>query len=293
MRTIRKTWGEHLADGWIYLTMAFVIVVTLYPFVFVFSMSISKPIHVIEQSVWLFPKGFSLGAYKKVFENEMVWRSYYNTLFYTVVGTAINVVMTALAAYPLARRSFSLRRPMMVFIVITMFFGGGIIPMFILIQELGIYNTRWAILLPSAVSAFLIIIARTFFQTIPESLHESAKLDGANDISILVRIVLPLSQPILAVLTLFYAVNHWNSFFPAMMYLPEQKLQPLSLYLVKILVQNQEIMSEGMLDSFDRALYAIQLKYAMIIITVLPIMAIYPFLQKYFVQGVMIGSLKE
>ncbi|MDF2669439.1 MAG: lplC5 [Paenibacillus sp.] len=293
MVTIRKSWGERLGDLFIYSIMWFVIAITLYPFVYVFSMSISEPIHVIEQSVWLFPKGFSIDAYLRVFENEHVWRSYYNTVFYTVAGTSLNVVLTALAAYPLARRSFSLRRPIMVFIVITMFFGGGIIPMFILIQELGIYNTRWAILLPTAVSAFLIIIARTFFQTIPESLHESAKLDGANDITILLRIVLPLSKPILAVLSLFYAVNHWNSFFPAMMYLPDQTLQPLSLYLIKILVQNQEIMVEGVLDSFDRTLYAIQLKYAMIIITVLPIMLIYPFLQKYFVQGVMIGSLKE
>ncbi|WP_127583590.1 carbohydrate ABC transporter permease [Paenibacillus koleovorans] len=293
MHTTRKSWSDRVADLAIYSAMWGVIAITLYPFLYIISMSLSEPIHVVEQSVWLFPKGFSLEAYARVFDNEQVWKSYYNTVFYTAAGTALNVAMTTLAAYPLARRSFSLRRPIMVFIVITMFFGGGIIPTFILIQELGIYNTRWAILLPSAVSAFLIIIARTFFQTIPESLHESAKLDGANDLAILYRIVLPLSQPILAVLTLFYAVNHWNSFFPAMMYLPDKALQPLSLYLIKILVQNQEIMVEGVLDSYDRTLYAVQLKYALIVITVLPIMAVYPFLQKYFVQGVMIGSLKE
>lgn len=290
---IGGTVGGRLADGCLYAVMLFVICITLYPFLFVFSMSISKPIYVMEQSVWLFPKGLSFSAYERIFDNPEVWRSYGNTLFYTVAGTLLNVTMTALAAYPLSRKGFFLRKYMMLFVVVTMFFGGGMIPMFILMQELGIYNTRWAILLPTAASAFLIIIARTFFQSIPESLHESAKLDGANDMTILTRIVLPLSQPILAVLTLFYAVNHWNSFFPALMYLPDPSLQPLSLYLMKILVQGQEVMVEGMIDSYDRTMHSIQIKYAMIIITVLPIVTIYPFLQKYFVQGVMIGSLKE
>lgn len=290
---IRQSASERAADVLVYAVMLFIICVTLYPFLYVLSMSISKPIHVVEQSVWLFPKGLSFSAYDRIFDSPEVWTSYSNTFFYTVAGTMLNVIMTSLAAYPLSRKGFFLRKYMMMFIVVTMFFGGGIIPMFILMQDLGIYNTRWAILLPTAASAFLIIIARTFFQTIPESLHESAKLDGANDITILTKIVLPLSKPILAVLTLFYAVNHWNSFFPALMYLPNPSLQPLSLYLMKILVQGQEVMVEGMIDSYDRTLHSIQIKYAMIIVTVLPIVSVYPFLQKYFVQGVMIGSLKE
>jgi putative aldouronate transport system permease protein len=293
MTSMIKTWGERTMNTGIYMVMWFVIAITLYPFIFVFSMSISEPIYVIEQSIWLLPKGFSTEAYARVFENPDVWRAYSNTLFYTIAGTLINVMMTTLGAYPLARPAFFIRKQIMMFIVFTMFFGGGIIPLFILIQELGLYDTRWAIILPGAVSAFYIIIARTFFMSIPESLHESAKLDGANDLTIFGRIILPLSKPIMAVLTLFYAVQHWNSFFPAMMYLPNKDLQPLSLYLMKILVQNQGAMVENMLDSFDRTLYAVQLKYALIIITVLPIITIYPFLQKYFVKGVMLGSLKE
>lgn len=228
-----------------------------------------------------------------VFENPDVWRSYYNTIFYTVIGTAINVTLTMLGAYPLARTNFFARKQIMVFIVITMFFNGGLIPMFILIQNLNLYNTRWAILLPTAVSAFLIIITRTFFQSISESLHESAKLDGAGEFTILTRIVIPLSAPIVAVLALFYAVGHWNSFFPALMYLPDIKLQPLSLYLVKVLIQNSGAMMENMIDETEKSMYAVQLKYSLIIVAILPILVIYPFLQKYFAKGVMIGSLKE
>ncbi len=152
--------------------------------------------------------------------------------------------------------------------------------MFLLIQNLGIYNTRWAVILPGLVSTFLIIITRTFFQSIPESLHESAKLDGAGELRTLTTIVIPLSMPIIAVLSLFYAVGHWNSFLPAMMYLPDAKLQPLSLYLVKVLIQNSGTMLEGMVDQYDRAMFTVQLKFSMIIVAVLPILAVYPFFAK-------------
>lgn len=282
-----------VSDMMIYLVMIFVIVITLYPFVYVLSMSISEPRYVLADTIWLYPKGFSLESYKKVFENEEIWTAYSNTIFYTVVGTALNILFTMLAAYPLSRRTFFARNWIMVIIVITMFFGGGLIPSFLLIKELGLYNTRWAVLLPGLTSAFYIIITRTFFQSIPDSLTESAKIDGANDIGILLRIIIPLSKPILAVLSLFYAVGHWNSYVSAMIYLPNPKLQPMSLYLMKILVQNNDSMMEGMTDQIDRALFAAQLKYAIIIVTILPILMIYPFLQRFFVKGVMIGSLKE
>lgn len=282
-----------VSDILIYLVMIFVIIITLYPFVYVLSMSISDPRYVLADTIWLYPKGFSLESYKKVFENEEIWTAYYNTVFYTVVGTALNILFTMLAAYPLSRRTFFARNWIMVIIVITMFFGGGLIPSFLLIKELGLYNTRWAVLLPGLTSAFYIIITRTFFQSIPDSLTESAKIDGANDIGILMRIIIPLSKPILAVLSLFYAVGHWNSYVSAMIYLPNPKLQPMSLYLMKILVQNNDSMMEGMTDQIDRALFAAQLKYAIIIVTILPILLIYPFLQRFFVKGVMIGSLKE
>ncbi|SDC67055.1 putative aldouronate transport system permease protein [Paenibacillus sp. UNCCL117] len=287
------TWSDRLSDVFIYTILTAALLITLYPFLYVFNMSISDPIHVLNNTVWLFPKGFSLATYFKVFENGEIWIAYRNTLFYTVVGTLINVIMTFLAAYPLSRRTFSGRKPLMMGIVVTMFFSGGMIPSFILIQNLGIYNTVWALLLPGAVSAFNIIIARTFFQNIPESLFESAKMDGANDIGILFKIVLPLSKAILAVLTLFYAVGHWNNYFNAMLYVTDVKLQPVSLYLMKILIQNQDPTMQDMSEALDRVLFSMQLKYTMIVITTLPIVLVYPFLQKYFVQGAMIGSLKE
>ncbi len=273
--------------------MLFVIVITLYPFVYVFSMSISAPQYVISESVWLFPKGFSLESYKRVFENDDIYIAYYNTIYYTVVGTFLNVVFTILAAYPLARRTFFARKWIMTMIVITMFFSGGLIPSFLLIKELGLYNTRWALLLPGLTSAFYIIITRTFLQGIPESLSESARIDGANDIKILTSIILPLSKPIIAVLALFFAVGHWNSYVSAMIYLSDVKLQPMSVYLMKVVVQNNDMMVDNMSDSLDRTLFSAQLKYSIIIVSVLPILLVYPFLQKYFVKGVMIGSLKE
>jgi len=296
MTGIRSTGRKRnlsVSDVFIFLVMIFVIIITLYPFVYVFSMSISDPKYVITESVWLYPKGFSLQSYERVFENPDVWQAYANTIFYTVVGTALNILFTVLAAYPLSRRTFFARNWIMVIIVITMFFSGGMIPSFLLIKELGLYNTRWALLLPGLTTAFYIIVTRSFLQSIPDSLTESAKIDGANDIRILVRIILPLSKPILAVLALFYAVGHWNSYVPAMLYLSDARLQPMSLYLMKILVQNNDSMLEGMADQFDRALFSMQLKYSIIIVSILPILLVYPFLQRYFVKGVMIGSLKE
>lgn len=289
----RRSAGDAVMDSFVLLSMIFVLVITLYPFVYIISMSISGQEHVLNKSIWLYPKDISLHAYRQVFANPNLWQSYYNTIFYTFFGTLINVVMTVMAAYPLSRPKFVAKKFFMIMIVITMFFSGGLVPLFILIQNLGLYNTRWAILLPGAISAFNVIIARTFFQTIPESLHESAKLDGANDANILTRIVLPLSKPILAVLTLFYAVGHWNSYLPALMYLSDSKLHPLSIYLIKVLIENNTQMLEGMMEQSTRSIYAIQIKYAIIVVAVLPIVVIYPFLQKYFVTGVMIGSLKE
>lgn len=267
--------------------------ITLYPFVYVLSMSFSLPVNVVNGSVWLLPKGFSLEAYQFVLSNPDVSIAYLNTIFITAAGTTINVILTILAAYPLSRPRFYARKTFMMLIVFTMFFNGGLIPSFILVNQLGMYNTYWALLLPGAASAFLIIVARTFFQAIAESLYESAKLDGANDVYILVKIIVPISKPVIAVLTLFYAVAHWNSYFPAMLYLSNVKMQPLSLYLVKILMQNEQSMLRDVTSTYDRALLSIQLKYAIIVVAITPILFIYPFLQKHFVKGVMIGSIKE
>lgn len=290
----RKSKLELTFDVFIYLGLVFAAFITLYPFIYVISMSISNPIHVLRQEIYLFPKGFSLGAYKLVFDNPDVWRAYYNTVWYTLVGTTVNVFMTVIGAYPLSRKTFIGRDFFMFLIAFTMFFSGGMIPSFLLVRSLGLYNTRWALILPGAVNAWYLIIARTYFQSsIPDSLIDAAKIDGCNDISILFRIVLPLSSPIIAVLALYYAVGHWNAFFGALLYLPDKNLQPIQLYLVRVLIQASPELLGQLQDEFARSAYFIQLKYAVIIITILPIICIYPFLQKYFVKGVMIGAIKE
>ncbi|MGG1518127.1 carbohydrate ABC transporter permease [Paenibacillus oryzisoli] len=281
-------WIDVLITG----IMIFIIAICLYPLVFVFSMSISDPLAAARQEVWLWPKGFSLQSYKLVMDNPDLWTSYGNTIFYTVVGTAVNVVMTILIAFPLSRKSFVIRVPLTLFIVFTMLFKGGIIPSFILINHLGLYDTRLILILLGAVGVWYVIIARTYFESLPESMFESAKIDGANDMVILWRIVVPLSMPIIAVLILFYAVEHWNSYFSALIYLPSKELQPLQLFLVKVLVENTQSLADSILMSEEKSLAIMQVKYSIIIVSTLPILCVYPFLQKYFVKGVMIGAIK-
>ncbi|MCU6710193.1 carbohydrate ABC transporter permease [Paenibacillus sp. J5C_2022] len=286
-----SVWGK-IENNMLNVFMVLIILITLYPIIFVASSSISNPVSVLNEEVWLFPQGFSLEAYKQIFQNKMIWTSYYNTVWYTIVGTTINVTFTVMAAYALSRRSFFARNQIMFIIAFTMFFGGGIIPNFILINNLGLYDTRWAMVLPNAISAWNLIIARTYYQGIPEEIVESAKIDGANDLKIMYKIMVPISMPIIAVLTLFYAVTHWNAFFNAMLYLPSPELQPLQLYLMKILVQLSSEISEVAGESVVDSLPPLQLRYALIMVTILPIISVYPFLQKYFVKGVMIGAIK-
>lgn len=280
------------ADAAITCIMLAVIVVCLYPLLYVFSMSISDPLAAARQEVWLWPKGFSLQSYKLVIDNPDIWTAYANTIFYTVVGTALNVVVTLLIAYPLSRRYFVLRMPLTLMIVFTMLFKGGLIPTFTLVNRLGLYDTRLVLILLGAVGVWYVLIARTFFESIPETVIESAKLDGANDMVILWRIVAPLSMPIIAVLILFYAVEHWNSYFSALIYLPSKELQPLQLYLVKVLVDNTQSVADSIVASEEKSLAIMQVKYSIIIVSTLPILLVYPFLQKYFVKGVMIGAIK-
>lgn len=291
---IKQSAGEKIFEGIIVFLLIVIILITLYPFVYVFSASISDPKEVAAQNVWLLPKGFSLESYRMAFENPDLWQSYYNTIWYTVVGTALNVLVTVIGAYPLSRKDFFGKNFFMVFIAITMFFSGGLIPMFILVKNLNLYNTRWALILPGLVTTWNLIIARVYFQSsIPESLPEAAKIDGCTDIGILFKIVLPLSTPILAVLTLYYAVGHWNSYFNALIYLADRKLQPVQIYLMKVLIEQSEEALGGMEGVSSRSMYAVQMRYTIIIIVILPILCVYPFLQKYFVKGVMIGAIKE
>jgi putative aldouronate transport system permease protein len=274
--------------------LTLVTVSTLYPFIYILSMSVSEQRAVMAREVWLLPKGFSLASYYLVFENKEIWQAYGNTLWNTVVGTGINLLLTVMGAYALSRKEFAVRNSIMFYIAITMFFSGGLIPSFLLVNNLGLYNTRWAMVIPGAVNAWNLIIARTYFQSsLPDSLPESAKMDGCTDFGILFRIVLPVSLPIIAVLTVFYSVGHWNAWFNALLYLSDETLHPLQLYLRKILIMNSPDMLQGMEDAFERVAYAVQLKYASIIVATLPILCIYPFVQQYFVKGVMLGAIKE
>jgi len=280
----------------VYFIAIVTLVVMFYPFLYVFSMSISEPSAVVSGKIKVLPVGFSLDAYKMILKNQDIWIKLGNTIWIVVVGTLLNIVTTVLVAYPLSRDEMPFRRSLMLFVTFTMFFSGGLIPSYLLIKYLGLMNSLWSLVLPGAVSAWYVIIARTFFRTIPDSLIESAKIDGARHLGIVMRIMLPLSLPIIAVVALYGAVNYWNSYFHAMIFIMDSDKQPLQLYLVRILVSNQadKMVNEmSNMSSGQKASIQEQLKYAIIIFSILPIIGFYPFLQKYFSKGLMVGSVKE
>ncbi len=283
---------------YIYVFLAFIIVA--YPVVYMLSASISDPKLVSSGEMWLWPRGITFDGYKRVFENSSIWRGYGNTILYTVVGTMINLIVTLPAAYALSRKDFAGRNFFMGMFMVTMFFGGGLVPSYLLIKNLGMVDTIWAIVIPSAASIWNIIVSRTFFQsTIPSELQEAAQIDGCTNMRLFFQIVLPLSMPIIAVMGLFYGVGNWNSYFSALIYLNDENKFPLQLILRQILVlQEMSAQPGGSMDATtalalnNKAEVAALVKYAVIIVATLPIIAIYPFLQRYFVQGVMIGSVK-
>jgi len=287
--------SERIAGVFIYIILSFITLLVLYPLFFVLIASISAPETVMRGEVWLWPKELSFVGYERLFANSELMRGFLNTLLYTTTGTALNVLMTIAAAYPLSRADFNGRGIFTAIIVFTMFFSGGMIPNYLLVKELGMLDTIWAMIIPSAVSVWNIIIMRTFFQSsIPKEMQEAAFIDGASNMRVLWRIVLPLSGPILAVMVLFYAVGHWNSYFSALIYLSDRANYPLQLFLREILVQGQmQEMVDISDDSLARSLMdAEAIKYAAVIVTNLPMLLLYPFLQKYFVKGVMIGAIK-
>jgi multiple sugar transport system permease protein/putative aldouronate transport system permease protein len=277
----------------IFLTLFFLIV--LYPVVFVISASFSSGTAVQSGNVVLLPVSPGLTGYKTVFNTPAVWLGFRNSVFYTVVGTAINIIMTMTAAYCLSRSDVPGRNFVMLLFTFTMFFSGGLIPTYILIRNLKMLNTPWALLIPGAIGVFNMIIAKTFIQnSIPPEMLEAAKIDGCSDIYYYVRIVLPLSSAIIAVLVLFYGVGHWNSYFNALIYLHERRFYPLQIMLREILMATQidpSTISDPELQ-MRLADAAAVIKYALIVVTALPVILIYPFVQKYFVTGVMIGSVK-
>jgi putative aldouronate transport system permease protein len=290
----RRSVGELSFDMLNVLFMLLIMASTLYPFIYIAFASVSDAVELTKHRGILFnPLGFSLDAYKTVFANERIITGYQNTIFYVIVGTLFNLFMTSLGAYVLSRRNLMLKNPLMLMITITMFFGGGLIPMFLLINDLGLYNTRWALIIPGAISTWNLIVMRTSFLGVPQSLEESAKIDGATDFTILFRVIIPLSLPVMAVMSLFYAVGHWNSYFGALIYLTDAKLFPLQLVLREVLLSNSmEEMLTG-ISQTDRYQVALTIKYATVMVATLPILLLYLFLQKYFVKGVLVGSLKE
>ncbi|MCI6672810.1 MAG: carbohydrate ABC transporter permease [Spirochaetaceae bacterium] len=275
------------------LLLALAALCVLYPMYFIVIASFSDPVPINNGQVVFWVKGFNTLGYQKIFENHKIWMSYGNTIFYTVAGTAIQLVLTMMLAYPLSRRRFCLRNPILFIVMFTMYFSGGMIPTFLWMNQLHLYNTRAVILLLPAINVFNVIIAMNYIRNnIPEELFEAASIDGYSHIAFFLKIVLPLSQTIEVVLVLYYGVAHWNEFMNGLIYLRDETLYPLQLTLRGILLQNQ-VSSLGDVDSMLEQQRAAELiKYGLIIVSTLPVMVVYPFLQKYFARGVMVGSIK-
>lgn len=293
-KSIRYTLGDR-----IFLTVDFIILVLLliaiaYPLIYIFFASFNA--QVTKMGLSLFPEEWTVQGYKAVFEYKFIWSGYRNTIVYTVVGTAINLFVTICCAYPLSRKDFKGRGIIMVMCMITMYFSGGLIPTYLVVKDLGILNSMWAVVLPGAMSVYNMIVMRTYFDTqIPQELLESAQLDGCGNLNFLKSIVLPLSVPILAVVGLFYAVGHWNSYFNAMIYLTERDRYPLQVILRDILIMNTVDPSESSMDlNLLQSMEERQnvMKYSLIIVSSVPVLILYPFIQKYFVKGIMIGAIK-
>lgn len=290
---VRRLSEERLFNAAVYAVAAIIIAVVLYPLLFVVSASFSDPAKVLAGEVWLLPKGVSAEAYTNILQNEKLWIGYRNSILYASAGTAINLIMTILAAYPLSRPDLPGRKALMLFITLTMFFGGGLIPTYLLVKSLGMVDTMWALIIPGAISTYNLIVMRTYFQSsIPWELQEAALIDGCTNWRLLLNIILPLSKPIIAVMALFYAVGHWNSFFNALIYIRHESLYPLQLILREILMISQSDAIDGNVGLEDKILLAESIKYAVIIISSLPVWLMYPFVQRHFVKGVMIGSIK-
>ena len=286
----------------IFLTL--IIFLTVSPFILILASSFSSLEAIIQQVVYLIPVGFTLEGYIQIFSDGSIFLAYYNTIWFVLVGVAISLFLTMTAGYALSRGYYCLRSQLMIMITITMFFSGGMVPSYILVNQLGLFDTRWAVVLPTAVSAFNLVMARVFMQSnIPDELAEAAKIDGANDLHIFFLIALPLSKAIIAVLALFYGVARWNSWFNEMLYLRNPDYIPLSLFLRRLIILGGSAANTiGAGNELDKQLFedpskflAIRqrMNYGSIIVTMLPIMMVYPFLQKYFAKGVMIGALKE
>lgn len=287
--------GDKIFIILIYILLAAIMLVVFLPLIYIISASFSDPQAVISNEVWFLPVRPTLRGYQAVFKNKNILTGFANSFFYMIVGTLVNIVMTVMCAYPLSRKEFTARNKVAMIFVFTMYFSGGLIPTYMLVNSLGLVNTRLAMIIPSAMSTYNMIICRTYFvNSIPDELYEAGQLDGCTPFKYLIRVVVPLSKPILAVLVLYYGVAKWNSYFDAMIYLKNQTLVPLQIVLRDILILNQvdyTMISDASAIAAQRGLTDL-LKYSTIVVASLPVLCIYPFVQKYFVKGVMIGAVK-
>ncbi len=288
----RNSRGDTIFLATDYVLVTLVCLLCLYPMVHVLFSSISNPIRLMQHSgIMLWPVGFSLKGYSMVFANPNILSGYGNTFIYTTAGTALNLLMSALGAYSLSRKDYPGKTAITLLIVFTMYFSGGLIPHFLLVKGLGMFNSRLALIIPPAINTWNLIVMRTSFRQIPDSLEESAKMDGANDFVILFRIFLPVAKATMAVMALFYGVAHWNSWFSAMIFLQERSLYPLQLFLREILISSS--VAGNIAQDSDVFFMEALIKNTTIVIATVPILCAYPFAQRYFMRGLMLGSLKE
>lgn len=290
---IKKTTGERIFDVCNTIILVALCFVTLYPMWYVVCASFTNNSYLVAHpgAIW-WPHGFTTGAYEKAFTHPLIYSGYKNILIILGVSLPINIFMTLFCGYFLASKGMMFKGPVLFLVMFTMFFGGGMIPTYLNIRSLGLFNSLWALILPGAISVYNCIICRTAIEAVPDSLTESAYLDGANDLIIVFRIILPLIMPTIAVLLLYYGVGHWNSWFPASIYLTDNTKLPIQNVLRSILIANSNILNAAAADNDQVNEFAEAIKYSTIVLTTIPVLCIYPFLQKYFVKGVMVGAVK-
>lgn len=296
---IARSRSDRLFDAVLFAFLTLAMLIVAYPLYFVIISSVSDPVQVAAGKVTFYPIGFTMDGYQRVFQERTVIRGFTNSLLYTVTGVSLNLLLTVPTAYALSRKDFFARKPVTLFYMVTMFVGGGMMPTYLVVKNTGLLDSMWALIIPGSIGVYNTIVARTFFQTnIPDELLEAAKLDGCGNTRFFLFIVLPLSSAIIAILTLYYGIGHWNSYFSALLYITDRAKWPLQLELRNILLQNvwgntnQIFTAEQQAEKERLEALAEMMKYSLIIISCIPMMAIYPFIQRHFVKGVMIGAIK-
>lgn len=294
MKLLRRQKPDDIAVSLVsYAIMIVFAGICVFPFIYVATYSLTPYSEYLAHPMRIIPAKIDISAYLKVFEIELIYSGYYVTLFVTIIGTALNVFLLLISAYPLSKRDLKGRNIILALIVFTMFFSGGMIPRFYVVRTLGLLNSPWSLIIPNAISAFNLILMKSFIEAIPESLEESAVMDGANEFVVLVKILLPLSMPAVATFTIFHAVGHWNEYFDAIIYITKRKIWPLMLVLRELVVEQEiDVGRSAELAASEKSANPFTMKMAAIMIATLPIIVVYPFLQRYFMKGILLGSIK-